>query len=100
MDVEKIVRCPVCARPRATEDDWDEYEDGEGEHLCWDKLDDGCVPANALALAADRDAQKARADRLAELLGLIYRWDHMDTAADGPYWRNEIAAATAKATEA
>ncbi len=27
---------------------------------------------------------------LESLLDSIYKWDHMDTAADGKYWRNEI----------
>jgi hypothetical protein len=30
--------------------------------------------------------------KLRKLLGRIYRWDHMDTAADITYWRSEIAA--------
>ena len=28
-------RCNLCLRPLATKEDWVNYEEGEGEHLCW-----------------------------------------------------------------
>jgi hypothetical protein len=31
-----VPRCNVCWRPVATEEDYDRYEEGEGEHLCWE----------------------------------------------------------------
>lgn len=30
------VRCPGCGRLTATQDDWDNIPEGEGEWLCWD----------------------------------------------------------------
>lgn len=27
--------CVWCGKPRATAEDWDRYEGGEGAHLCW-----------------------------------------------------------------
>ena len=40
---------------------------------------------------------KLEADNAAlrKLLQRLSEWDHMDTAADGPYWRSEIATALA-----
>lgn len=42
------------------------------------------------------DRMRAIADHLEKMESTLKRigeWDHMDTAADGPYWRQEIAAA-------
>lgn len=45
--------------------------------------------------ATSRECATLRADqaRLVDLLKRINGWDHMDSAADGPFWRREIAAA-------
>jgi len=43
-----------------------------------------------------REAAEARADELANLLRRIRQWDHLDSAADGPYWKREIDAALAE----
>jgi len=45
--------------------------------------------------AAESAVLRFRVDDLERLLGRLFRWDHMDTAADGAYWRVEIAAALA-----
>lgn len=33
-------RCTHCFRPHATDEDWNLYEGGEGDHLCWEE--DNC----------------------------------------------------------
>jgi len=45
--------------------------------------------------------EEAEADNAAlrEMLRRLSEWDHMDTAADGTYWRSEIAAALASQQE-
>lgn len=48
-------------------------------------------------LRARAEAAESRAARYAELLQRLFQWDHMDTAADGPYWKSEIAACLAEA---
>jgi hypothetical protein len=48
-------------------------------------------------VAASLELAEARAARYAALLQRIFHWDHMDTAADGTYWKSEIAAALAEA---
>jgi hypothetical protein len=54
------VKCRVCGRPRANEEDWHTYGEGEGTHLCWDGMDADCVerdwPAELERLKAERDA--------------------------------------------
>ena len=53
--------CPYCRKPHATEEDWDRYKGGEGEHLCWDEYE--CfADADVEALANERNAAL---DRLA-----------------------------------
>ena len=39
---------------------------------------------------------RARVEALGTLLQRLHNWDHMDTAADGPFWRREIASVLAK----
>lgn len=39
---------------------------------------------------AERDHLKAVLTQVIELLKSIRAWDHMDTAADGAFWRGEI----------
>lgn len=48
-----------------------------------------------LELSQFSTAKTAREIRLENLLKRIAQWDMMDSAADGPYWRKEIAEATA-----
>lgn len=31
--------CRNCHKPIATDEDWQQYDDGEGEHLCWGDRD-------------------------------------------------------------
>lgn len=60
-----------------------------------DKL--GALQAENAMLRQDViDLAKGYEDRILELRALLERireWDHMDTAADGRYWRGEIDAA-------
>lgn len=44
------------------------------------------LTAGSVRLMAERDAAR-------ELLRRIRQWDHLDGAADGPYWKQEIDAA-------
>jgi hypothetical protein len=41
--------------------------------------------------------KESRLGRYANLLQRIFHWDHMDTAADGPFWKSEIASCLAEA---
>ena len=41
--------------------------------------------------------KESRLARYANLLQRIFHWDHMDTAADGPFWKSEIASCLAEA---
>lgn len=44
-------------------------------------------------LKADRDRLTARVAELEAVLKWIRQWDHLDTAGDGPYWKDTIDAA-------
>lgn len=53
-------RCPVCDRPKASQDDFDEVPEGAGEELCWGLWDFyqcemKAVDWRARALAAEVD---------------------------------------------
>ena len=37
-EIENGTRCGTCQRPHATDDDWQRYDEGEGEHLCWETV--------------------------------------------------------------
>jgi hypothetical protein len=39
---------------------------------------------------AEVEALRAENERLRALLRRLYEWDHMDSAADGAFWRSEI----------
>lgn len=56
------------------------------EMFAYMDMADEAMPA---LLAAAREAAELR-----KLLKRIHGWDHMDSAADGPYWRSEIDKAT------
>lgn len=36
--------CISCFKPKASEADWEKYDDGEGEHLCWEDGSMMCAP--------------------------------------------------------
>ena len=56
------------------------------------------MAVESLLLLVARVAElEARSSRYAGLLQRIFHWDHMDTAADGLFWRSEIAACLAEA---
>lgn len=38
----------------------------------------------------DRQSERCKLNCCEQLLTRLYGWDHMDTAADGPYWRAEM----------
>ena len=72
--------CPWCGKPRATEDDYDRYEGGEGTHLCW--ADPYCEMEGdeevVAALRAENERLRAAAT---EALAVLMR------VADGAaYW--------------
>jgi regulator of replication initiation timing len=48
-------------------------------------------------LVESNDKLRAENKELRVLLQRIYEWDHMDSAADGPYWRSEIDKALGRA---
>ena len=37
-EIENGTRCGQCQRPHATDEDWQRYDEGEGEHLCWETV--------------------------------------------------------------
>lgn len=43
---------------------------------------------------AEIDQLRTERDEARALLRRIRAWDHLETAADGPYWQREIDAAT------
>jgi hypothetical protein len=47
-------------------------------------------------LTVEREELRAQNERLRLLLWRLYEWDHMASAADGPYWRSEIEKALGK----
>lgn len=47
-------------------------------------------------LFAELSEARTEAQAMRELLGRIRQWDHLDGAADGPYWKGEIANALAR----
>ena len=51
-------------------------------------------------LAQRLERAEAQRDALLNLIGRIRKWDHLSSAADGPFWQREIDAAIAKAEEA
>lgn len=44
----------------------------------------------ALPLVDAYEELRAEIERLRALLRRLFEWDHMASAADGPYWRSEI----------
>lgn len=44
------------------------------------------------AVASDMSAIEVERARLRDLVQRFSQWDMLDTAADGPYWKREIAA--------
>lgn len=46
---DDVKRCCDCLRPEATKADWERYQEGEGEHLCWGSCD-GVRPIDAHAV--------------------------------------------------
>lgn len=59
---------------------------------------DGVVYHSAVWTMKDADAKLiAAAPDLLDLVKRLRGWDHLDGAADGPYWRRELDAAIAKA---
>jgi hypothetical protein len=52
---------------------------------------------NAYAHKIEEESRQSafEVERLRALLQRIAEWDHMDSAADGPYWRSEIDKALA-----
>lgn len=75
----------------------------EVERLRLGNVDRARMPIETRRLIDIANEQRARADtaeaRVAALEALLRRieeWDHMDAAADGPYWRKEIRAALAR----
>lgn len=74
--------CPWCGKPRATEDDYDRYEGGEGTHLCW--ADPHCEMEGDEEVVA---ALRAENKRLAEALREIdARTGHFGEAPPPPEW--------------
>ena len=37
-EIENGTRCGTCQRPPATAEDWQRYDEGEGDHLCWETV--------------------------------------------------------------
>lgn len=54
--------CEHCGYPKATDEDWKTYGEGEGEHLCWGD------PAVCHRRAAEREARQRRIDETARAL--------------------------------
>lgn len=44
-------RCSECLRIKASADDWDRYEEGGGEHLCWESQGGGCSSLPTISLS-------------------------------------------------
>lgn len=83
-------RCDNCLRVRATDEDWDTIEPGDGEHLCWAEWSSTCdAPdgdlftflADALAEAGIGPVAQARAEGARD--ALLALADDIDTNGYG-----------------
>jgi hypothetical protein len=73
-DNEQRKLCPDCARPVATQRDWDTIPEGQGDHLCWGQETQACADATADTIASLR----------AEMLYWRDLYDRQTASEDGP----------------
>lgn len=67
------MKCRYCEKELATQADYDEIPEGEGEHLCWSSFAQPCIDADeALDIARARIAELEAIVADAELSGA---WD-------------------------
>lgn len=78
--------CTKCGRPLASDADWKTFEEGEGEHLCWDGSDTCNLVMDAdLSFAAEVEAHVQT--RIAEFVDRIDReWRGGSGHTDNNRW--------------